>query len=87
MSEVEAQVLDGDAVILLAETGLHLMLICAILAQLRTKAQKIILWFGDEAPPKFSLDWSIYGCRLLQLPNYSRYSFFVGFLFNILFRL
>lgn len=76
MSEVEAQVFDSDAVVLLAETGLHLMIIGAILAKLRTKTQKIILWFGDEAPPKFSLDWSVYGCRLFHLPNYSRYSFF-----------
>lgn len=76
MSEVEAQVFDSDAVVLLAETRLHLMLICAILARLETKAQKIILWTGDRAPPKFRLDWSDYGCRLLHLPNYSRYSFF-----------
>lgn len=76
MSEVEVQVFDSDAVAFLAETGLHLMIIHAILAQLDTKAQKIILWTGDGAPPKFTVDWSVHGCRLLHLPNYSRHAFF-----------
>ena len=76
MPDVEAQVLDSDTVVLLAETGLHLMIICAILARLDTKAEKIIFWTGDGAPPKFEFDWSAYECRLFHLPNYSQYSFF-----------